>query len=255
MGLFSKKKNKQSAVDVAAAEALRVQQAQAAAAAERERKAAVVRAKKDEDRAVEEDTMVAITAKRREIEQLTRALDGFEAQRKQEMVKAGKARNEKRDAVMRIHLREAAKLKKKLDSTEMQLETKHNQLENLEKALQQKQGVEDMEVFTQNIGKLKIDTTHVEDVLEKKQEAVDNVEDVSYILNADAEQVKSNYDYDDQLAELDAFEADLAQTEAEKIPSVPSTAPNMPAAPQAVGSSSQREEDEIAKLEREMLGA
>lgn len=268
MGLFSRKKKTPKveagpdpaaqAAQAAQAQAAQAQAAQAAQAAAQQRAAAAASAEKDAQRAKEERTLASITLKRRNIQQMEKAVIRFEEERKKAMLAASSAKKAKRNADAQSHLRNAQRLKTRIEQYQNRVLVEQQQLDAIEDASAFAQQHEGNKMFKQNIEELKVDVEDVEETLQDMREAMAGIEDINLAVKADAELNKGAYDMDDAFAELEEFEAELAESTTDAIPDVPNNVPSDPAisAPKAstAASSTQysAEEEEIRRLEAGM---
>lgn len=254
MGLFSRKKKAPTPPpEVVAAQTAAVQKA----AAEAARASAQARAKAaaEATRAKEDRSMTNITAKKKQIEQLQRALNGFEEQRKKEAALAIQARNAKRVNEAKAHLRNATRLKMRIQQYDYQVVQNQTQLHALEDANVQRQAADNVKQFTSNIEELKQDPDEIQDALQDMREAMAGVNEVNLTMQADSELNKGLYDADDMMAEIDALEDELGIGEEEKMvemPSVPGEVPAMPVGVGVGGGGLESEEEEIRRLERDV---
>lgn len=248
MGLFSKKK-KPSASDEAAAQAARAQAAAAQASAAQAAKEAQARAAANTKKSQEERTLANITAKRTDIKQLQRALDGFDEERRREAGLAIKAKNEKKINVAKAHMRNAARLKQRIAQYETRIVQNQTQLDALEDTASNVQAVDQMQDFNQNMQGMQQDPDQINDTLQNMRDVMDGVNDVNLTLQADAQLNKGIYDTDDVLGDLAELEAEFADdTPVQQIPSVPGEVPKMPTAAAPAAS----EEEEIRRLEADI---
>lgn len=247
MGLFSKKK-KPSASDEAALQAARAQAAAAQASAAQAAREASARAAANDKKAKEERTLSNITAKRTDIAQLQRALNGFEEERRREASLAIKAKNEKKINVAKAHLRNSNRLKQRIAQYETRIVQNQSQLDALEDAAFNEQGIDSMQNFTANMDGLQQDPDQINETLQDMRDVMSGVNDVNLTFQADAQMNKGIYDTDDVLGDLDDLENEFAEDTPLEIPSVPGEKPQMPTAPTPAAS----EEEEIRRLEADI---
>eukprot|EP00177_Eucheuma_denticulatum_P006269 GFKZ01011436.1.p1 GENE.GFKZ01011436.1~~GFKZ01011436.1.p1 ORF type:complete len:252 (+),score=72.31 GFKZ01011436.1:440-1195(+) len=246
MGLFSRKK-KPSAAEIAAAQQAEQQRQAQAAADAKAKKEAADRAEREKVRAREDKTLNDITAKRKDIDQLERAVVTFEQDRKKEATLAIKAKREKRVNQASIHLRNAKRLETKIKQYQVRISQNQSQLDALEDAHFNLDGANAIKTFNQNMEGLKQDVGEVDQQLQDMRETMDDVTAVNQALEGDVNLYGSAVDNEDELAALEAEFADqLGDTTAADIPAVPGTVPTMPP-PQA--SAAADEDEEIRKLE------
>lgn len=247
MGLFSKKK-KSSGADEAAAQAARAQAAALQAAAAQAAKDAQAREAADAKKAKEERTLANISAKRTDISQLQRALNGFEEQRRQEAALAIKAKNEKKINVAKAHLRNANRLKQRIAQYDTRIIQNQGQLDALEDAAFNVQGLDNMQSFTHNMEGQQQDPDQINETLQDMRDVMAGVNDVNLTLQADAQMNKGIYDTDDVLGDLEDLENEFGEETPLEIPSVPGEKPQMPTAANPAAS----EEEEIRRLEADI---
>lgn len=254
MGLFSRKKK-----PAAAEEAPRAQAPQAAVATRnaqqvqqvhhaQQAQEAAKKAAEQQKIAEEERTMKKIADKRTDIKQLERALGGFEAERNRLKQLALKARQEGKENEMKAHMRAATRLQQRIKRYQDMVINHQTQLDALEDAAFNKEGVQKTKAFVEDMDELAVDRDEIDKNLEDMREAIAGVNDVNLTFEADSSMNKGIYDDEDAMAELDALEAQQAQGAASEIPAVPGETPTMPVA-QAANAS---EEEEIRKLEAEL---
>lgn len=259
MGLFSKKKKeKKSAASSAPPAAPVVQNAPAAippvtaaaapAPPHSSPREMAAKAAADEEERKERKILADITAKRKDIQQLQRALNGFEEERRREAALSKKAREQKKENEARSHLRNATRLKKRMEQYEQRVITNQTQLDALEDAAFQRQGIQNISNFTENIGEMQQDPDQIDDTLAKMREAMDGVNEGNLAFQADSNMNQSAYDTEDLDAQFAALDAEFADEEPEPtavIPSVPGTVPKMPQSANPIS----QEDEEIRQLE------
>lgn len=196
----------------------------------------------------ERKILADITAKRKDIEQLQRALNGFEEERRREAALAKKANQDGKKTEAKAHLRNATRLKNRMAQYEQQVITNQTQLDALEDAAFQRQGIQKISDFTDNIESMKQDPEQIDDTLAKMREAMAGVNEGNLAFQADANLNQSAYETDDLEAELAALDEEFGTTEAQPtaaLPSVPGTLPTMPDTSAAMS----KEDEEIRQLE------
>ncbi|CAN8068505.1 unnamed protein product [Agarophyton chilense] len=259
MKLFSRKKKASKAEAEAVARQRAVtQQAEAAAAAaaavaENERKKAEAQRKREEARQIEDHTVEAIIAKQKQIQQLQRALNGFEEQRQREAKLALRARDSKKLVEMKSHLRQVNRLKARIQQYETMHARSQDQLAALEDAASHRQRVEAEKEFATSLNRTKLDVDQVEESLQQAHEAQSDVDEVNRLFQADANLNPSSSEMMDYEAELDGLAAEFSEPVANAIPSVPDSRPSMPQIPNSVPVAPvSTEEDDIRRLEQEV---
>lgn len=266
MGIFNRGKKK-AAAEAAEKERLAQIAAEEKAAAE----ASAAQRHVEVERSKEDKGLTAITAKRKDIAQLERALQRFEDERKTAGQAAIRARQNKKDAEMKSHLRNATRLKKRIEQYTNQVNLAQQQLDTLEDAMLHRQNFKETKAFKDDVTEMKLDAEEVDTAIQDMREAIESVNEVTLTVQADSELNKNAYDIDTEAA-LDDLEAEFAEEATDAIPNVPGEVPKMPSvstagpatvaagaavapaavAPAASSSLNQSEEEEMRRLEAEI---
>lgn len=249
---FGKKKARKAAEAAAEEEKARLEAARAAVAkAEAEKKSQEVEARQREDRLVND-----ISAKRKEIDQLVGAIDGFHKRLQMAVrnLQAAKKANKKAEAA--VHLRSAKALEKRIKDYEIRIGRAQDQLTTLEDTASLRHAHDSNKHFTESVKHGQLDKDEVENVLQDMRETMDKTNDVNLAIHADHNlhgTTIDDADMDDEIGRLAAEYGveDIEEKATTKIPSVPGTIPVMPGAASATAAED-KEEEEIRRLEESM---
>lgn len=253
MGLFSRKKNKAQAAleaEAAAAERLAAQRRAAEQAATQlaAQQAAERKAKADREREKEDKIMSNTTAKRKQIEQLERAIKRFEEERAQEAGLALAAQKAKKKSEALRHAQKAKRLKDRIENYDHQLSMLNDQLVALENTGTNNNFIVQMKETTELMNEVKIDADVVSDTLQDMRESLQAAQDVQDTIKADANMYGPSADAEDLLDELaEEFETEVS------IPDVPVENPVMPGPARVTSKTpAETEEDEMRRLEADI---
>ena len=248
MGLFSKNKKKKAE---AAAEAA-ARDAAAAAAAREAAAAAAAKAAKDAQVQKEKANVKKIVDKRKDIERLENAVKGFNAEREknERAALAAKRAGNTREAV--VYMRKVNRLKERIKQYDSSIITHTKQLDAYEDMAFHSQNNVKNEDFVADIGDISETAEKVGETLDDVREKLADVDNINMTIKADAALDQEAYGEESMLDALADLEADAEKNEALAETHDLKLGPNVPVGQPTMPSAAQTEEDEIARMERDL---
>lgn len=229
MGLFGKKKKKAPVAPVETPAQIEARVLAAAAASEAAKRAA----RKD---AREAAAYTAIVNKGEQARLRQKRIENLEVSIRREMALALKAKNERKEGLMRTHILRKVKLEGQLKRAVEKSEVLGQHQDALENAIDDANFVDENAGFADDMAKVTVTAEEADETIAEAREAMDSAVDTQLVLTQDHAAHAELLDMDAEMAALDAYAAEeavptdpSAASELHKIPNVPSNRPAQPA--------------------------